>query len=329
LIYSYGLTHVITQTLFLILKPNIFNSKRKRHREKNDRVCNSTPFFIGEKYFTNPPYTVTFHNSFSSSWDMAIIILLLLAWTGSSSWLLCLDAVEAFGGVSLPSGQNRYIAGQQRRYFHSNKNSLVLFSKADETTSEQETKSDDVKLLGAATSPSTGNISDPSETLETTSPPIEDAKTSSQTTFMITREMKRTLVEGLGYTRKDVERIKVALVPEILQKRIRSPTPMPTDWIDKELEMLLRNDNAPETSNMMKKLEEEGKYPLKFPLLGISLVLFGKGFSDALITIIKVNMDFPGASLTASFQGIPVLAIDVLCVIAGLGLGLWTYNTMK
>lgn len=84
-----------------------------------------------------------------------------------------------------------------------------------------------------------------------------------------------------------------------------------------------------DTPDMMQRMENESKYPLKFPLLAVSLVLFGKGFSDALITLIKVNIDFPGASLTAQFQGIPVLAIDLVCVITGATLGLWTWKTMK
>ena len=83
------------------------------------------------------------------------------------------------------------------------------------------------------------------------------------------------------------------------------------------------------TRAMLDKLESENRYPLKFPLLAIGTILFGKGFGDALITLIKVNIDFPGANLREDFLGVPVLAIDSACVVAGAALASWTWNTMK
>ena len=67
----------------------------------------------------------------------------------------------------------------------------------------------------------------------------------------------------------------------------------------------------------------------KHDLLAVGMILFGKGFGDALITIIKVNIDFPGATLTEDFMGVPVLAIDTVCVLAGAALASWTWNTMR
>mmetsp|Transcript_20117 Transcript_20117/g.40061 ORF Transcript_20117/g.40061 Transcript_20117/m.40061 type:complete len:188 (-) Transcript_20117:146-709(-) len=78
----------------------------------------------------------------------------------------------------------------------------------------------------------------------------------------------------------------------------------------------------------LERLESESRYPLKFPLLCVSTILAGKGLSDALITIIKVQQGFVGASLTEEFIGVPVLGIDTLCVAAGVGLGVWTWRTM-
>lgn len=98
---------------------------------------------------------------------------------------------------------------------------------------------------------------------------------------------------------------------------------LPDEWL------LSSEEDANANAAMIKRLEDESKYPLKFPLLGISLVLFGKGLSDALITIIKVNIDFPGVSLTEQFMGVPVLAIDAVCVVVGVALASWTWKTMK
>lgn len=158
----------------------------------------------------------------------------------------------------------------------------------------------------------------------------EAGGTAPKQVLMITRDMKRTMVEELGYKRAEVESIRVELVAEIIENRIRCPSEgMPAEWIDKELECMKKSIEETNSNSMMDRLESESKYPLKFPLLAVSLVLFGKGFSDALITLIKVNIDFPGASLTAQFQGIPVLAVDFFCVAAGAAIGLWTWKTMK
>jgi hypothetical protein len=59
------------------------------------------------------------------------------------------------------------------------------------------------------------------------------------------------------------------------------------------------------------------------------VILVGKGLSDLLITLIKVSMDFPGVSLAAQFQGIPIVAIDLVCIVTGIVLGTWTWKTMK
>lgn len=209
-----------------------------------------------------------------------------------------------------------------------------LFSEADGDadvatrveTSDVKAEDTAVKALAAAPAslPSDSNKAEDS----TTEPSISQEDAVSSQVFMITREMKRTMIEELGYKRKDVDSIRLELVGNILENRVPCPSEgMPTDWVD--LERVAANESVQETSTMMAKLENESKYPLKFPLLGVSLILFGKGFSDALITLIKVNIDFPGASLTAQFQGIPVLAIDLVCVLAGAGIGFWTFKTMK
>jgi len=156
---------------------------------------------------------------------------------------------------------------------------------------------------------------------------LDETNNSNNQVFMITQDMKRMLVEELGYKRQEVNSIRVELVANIIENRTKCPLEgIPDSWIDQNREFV---DSEQGKSSLMTKLENESKYPLKFPLLAISLVLFGKGFTDALITLIKVNIDFPGASLTAQFQGISVLAIDVLCVMVGVGLGLWTLKSMK
>jgi hypothetical protein len=63
-------------------------------------------------------------------------------------------------------------------------------------------------------------------------------------------------------------------------------------------------------------------------VLVLLTVLLGKGLPDALITIIKVNSSFVGASLAEVFTGVPVLAIGFVCVILGISLGIWTWKTM-
>lgn len=189
------------------------------------------------------------------------------------------------------------------------------------------TKNDEVmglKALGPASSSTNDNLDQNNEGV-----PSDATDSAPKQVFMITREMKRTMVEELGYRRAEVDTIRVELVSGIIENRIQCPSEgMPTDWIDLELEAMNKamQENP---NNMIERLEGESKYPLKFPLLAASLILFGKGFSDALITVIKVNIDFPGASLTEQFQGIPVLAIDFICVVIGTVAGLWTWKTMK
>jgi len=142
------------------------------------------------------------------------------------------------------------------------------------------------------------------------------------TALFIDQKTKRILIEELGYKRGEVERLRPELAQPILTQRMYRPNTeaLPDEW-------LLSEDDT--NAALIKRLEDESKYPLKFPLLGISLVLFGKGLSDALITIIKVNIDFPGASLTEQFMGVPVLAIDAVCVGVGVALASWTWKTMK
>ena len=129
------------------------------------------------------------------------------------------------------------------------------------------------------------------------------------------------MIEELGYRRKDVETLKPEIASRIVAKGLKRPIDgVPADWCIVEESI----DNK-----MLEKLQNESRYPLKTPLLGISLILFGKGFFDGLITIIKVNTNFPGVSFLDEFMGVPVLAIDFVCVAAGITLGSWTWNTMK
>jgi len=147
--------------------------------------------------------------------------------------------------------------------------------------------------------------------------------TDGTTAIFINQQTKRVLIEELGYRRAEVERLRPELALPIVSKRLLRPQDgVPAEW-------LLRED---ETANaMLEKLEKEQKYPLKFPLLAVSLVLFGKGLSDALITGIKVYTNFPGADLLVkeTFIGLPVLGIDLICVAVGVAIGSWTWNTMK
>jgi len=80
---------------------------------------------------------------------------------------------------------------------------------------------------------------------------------------------------------------------------------------------------------MRLKLQNEAKYPLRFPLLGASAVLAGKGASDALITAAKVSAGIRGVSLSDTFFGAPVLAIDAACVVLGVALGVYTWQNMR
>uniref|UniRef100_A0A7S2U678 Uncharacterized protein n=1 Tax=Attheya septentrionalis TaxID=420275 RepID=A0A7S2U678_9STRA len=143
------------------------------------------------------------------------------------------------------------------------------------------------------------------------------SSSSSSVALIMTNDMKRILIEELGYKRRDVEQMRVELASPIISKRLKCPSEgMPSEW-------KMRDDG------MLQKLENESKYPLRGPLLGVSLVLTGKGLSDALITLIKVQQGFKGASLAEEFMGIPVLGIDAFCVIVGVGLAWWTWNTMR
>lgn len=148
---------------------------------------------------------------------------------------------------------------------------------------------------------------------------ISPAEFEASTAVMISQNQRRVLIEELGYRRIEVEEMRVELAAPVIAKRLqRPPSGMPAAWY-----------RPAEESAMMKKLQSESRYSLKVPLLGISLVLFGKGFGDALITAIKVNSGFPGASLAAEFLGVPVLAIDAACIVAGGLLGTWTWKTMR
>ena len=141
---------------------------------------------------------------------------------------------------------------------------------------------------------------------------------SASVATMISQQNKRILIEELGYRRRDVERLKFDLAPSLIERRVRRPEDgLPDAWCRSDEEL------------MMEKLEQESKYPLKLPLIGISLILFGKGFGDALVTLIKVNIAFPGASLAEEFMGIPVLLIDAFCTVLGASLAWWTWKNMK
>ena len=193
-----------------------------------------------------------------------------------------------------------------------------LFAKSEENENGESTELDNV----SAALP-------PAATVISSLPPAkddndEDTPTSldGTTALFIDQKTKRILIEELGYKRGEVERLRPELAQPILTQRMYRPNTeeLPDEW-------LLSEDDT--NAALIKRLEDESKYPLKFPLLGISLVLFGKGLSDALITIIKVNIDFPGASLTEQFMGVPVLAIDAVCVVVGVALASWTWKTMK
>ena len=61
-------------------------------------------------------------------------------------------------------------------------------------------------------------------------------------------------------------------------------------------------------------------------LLVVILVLFGKGFSDGLIMVIKASMNFPRVYLTEKFMGLTVLAIDAVCDVIGVALASWMWK---
>jgi len=203
------------------------------------------------------------------------------------------------------------------------------FESQDEVEEEEARETSTVLPLPPATASdnittttTTANIS--LEDFQTTSP----TPTSASVATMISRENKRILIEELGFKRSDVERLRFDIVTCIIESRTRRPSTsttqdegLPASWCRSE------EDLAQE--RMASKLEQESKYPFKLPLLGLSLVLFGKGFGDALITVIKVNTNFPGASLMETFLNVPVLLIDGFCILLGAVLGWWTWNNMK
>ena len=152
-------------------------------------------------------------------------------------------------------------------------------------------------------------------------PPAATPVTPATVALFINQQTKRILIEELGYKRAEVERLR----PELAQPIVTNRTFRPSEGVPEEW-MMAEEDT---TRAMLDKLESENKYPLKFPLLAVGTILFGKGFGDALIAIIKVNIDFPGATLTEDFMGVPVLAIDAACVLAGAALASWTWNTMR
>lgn len=193
---------------------------------------------------------------------------------------------------------------------------ILLEASSSDEAAEDATAEEAPALAAAATNalPPAAPLAD--EILTSSS---SSSSTASTTTFMITSEMRRVLVEELRYTRSEVDSLRVEMAGSIIEQRISRPEGgMPESW------------RAPQDDGgMLGRLERESRYPLKVPLLGISLVLGGKGLGDALITLIKVNTGFPGASLAETFMGANVLAIDVLCVLAGIGLGTWTWKTMR
>ena len=80
---------------------------------------------------------------------------------------------------------------------------------------------------------------------------------------------------------------------------------------------------------MRAKLKAEAEYPLFAPLLGASAVIGGKGLTDALLTVAKVAAGMKGVSLSETFLGVPVLAIDAVCVLVGAALASYTWSTMR
>jgi len=265
---------------------------------------------------------------------IAVISLSLVSVSDAFSWTcLPIQLVRETRTSQDPfSNNNRHHHRHHHRQPRTRKLPVALFAKesgdkgitVQETVDDVETKEEEdvvVKALGPASS--SANSADQQDT-DTS---LGETNTATNQVFMITQEMKRAMVEELGYKRKEVDSIRVELVSNIIENRIGCPSEgMPADWVDRDRESI---NSVGGNLNMMERLESESKYPLKFPLLAVSLNIFGKGFSDALITLIKVNNGFPGASLTAQFQGIPVLAIDIVCVMVGAGLGLWTWKTMK
>ena len=174
------------------------------------------------------------------------------------------------------------------------------------------------EVISAAALPPSSSSSTPQNDNEKND--YEDVLLSPSTAVMINQESKRILIEELGYRRTDVERMRPQLAAPVIAKRLSCPAEgMPASWVDTELVVQIQKS----------KLENESQYPLKLPLLGISLVLFGKGLGDLIVTLVKVGIDFPGATLSEEFMGVPVLLIDGVCVVLGLALGSWTWKTMR
>ena len=194
----------------------------------------------------------------------------------------------------------------------------AIFAEDSGDSSEDGDDATATTALPPATDTSDDGATDKSNEIDTTP---EAAPAVATTALFINQQTKRILVEELGYRRAEVERLRPELAQPLVEKRMFCPSEgMPDEW------MMAEEDT---TRAMLDKLESENRYPLKFPLLAIGTILFGKGFGDALITLIKVNIEFPGATLTGEFLGVPVLAIDVACVVAGAALASWTWNTMK
>ena len=80
---------------------------------------------------------------------------------------------------------------------------------------------------------------------------------------------------------------------------------------------------------MREKLKKEAEFPFFYPLMGASVVIGGKGLTDALLTFAKVAAGMRGVSLSDSFLGVPVLGIDAVCVVVGVALGSYTWSTMR
>ena len=226
---------------------------------------------------------------------MRVLVFLVLAFAGPN--------VEAFSQSLARLG-----------HLHPNRRSLHrLAASNDKQTSATSLPPSSPEKDKSANDDSPVNESNPSDKF-----PVREAQVAT----MLSRENKRILIEELGYRRRDVERLDFSMAASLVDKKIPCPDTIPDSWFRSSEELAQESD-------MLQKLEKESKYPLKFPLLGISLILFGKGFGDAFITLIKVNMDFPGVSLSDEFLGIPVLLIDTICLLAGASLGWWTWNSMK
>lgn len=194
----------------------------------------------------------------------------------------------------------------------------IFVEAADDSSKDGDDDATATTALPPATDTSDDGATDKSNEIDT---PTEAAPAVATAALFINQQTKRILIEELGYRRAEVERLRPELAQPLVEKRTFRPSEgMPEEW------MMAEEDT---TRAMLDKLESENRYPLKFPLLAIGTILFGKGFGDALITLIKVNIDFPGANLTEEFLGVPVLAIDAACVVAGAALASWTWNTMK